>query len=359
VKYKNILLMLGLLMIIIVSLVLIKKQQDLRRGAAGLRTALLILSPESVGVSINDKFDVNISVSIEATMSAAKLNICYPTNVDLESQNTELADFNLYVNAVGESGGEKCVEVVLTGVTSDDKLPSKFFKLLHLGFVAKSEGRGAVRVEASKSQMVGIGGEIAFDSGINEVIVSVGEIPTLTPTPFMKYWKCDPVTMVCEEISPDECELIGEDCWADENCPIGYSCTKITVTPTPVMKYWICDEEIKICEEVSETVCNLDSNCKISVDCPEGYTCAGVTITLTPIPKACQDCKSINPKYLGNGRQGGDYNCDRVVNGTDFVIWRREALDKIMKGDCWQADGTGDNKVSLQDYSLWREWYLR
>jgi hypothetical protein len=48
-----------------------------------------------------------------------------------------------------------------------------------------------------------------------------------------------------------------------------------------------------------------------------------------------------------------------VVNGTDFVIWRREALDKIMKGDCWQADGTGDNKVSLQDYSLWREWYLR
>ena len=117
--------MLGLLVVIGLSLWLVKRQQDLRRGAAGLKTALLILSPESVGATINDNFDINFSVSTEATMSAAKLNICYPTNVDLESQNTELADFNLYVNAVGESGEEKCVEIVLTGITRY-KLPSKF-----------------------------------------------------------------------------------------------------------------------------------------------------------------------------------------------------------------------------------------
>ncbi len=361
----------------VVSLVLIKRQQDLRRGAAGLKTALLILSPESVGATIGDNFDINFSVSTESTMSAAKLNICYPTNIDLESQNTELADFNLYVNAVGESGGEKCVEVVLTGIASDDKLPSKFIKLLKLNFVARQSGRGTVKVDVTKSQMVGVGGEIAIDSGVNEVVVSVndengqgggGETPTLEPTPFMKYWKCDPVTMVCEEINPDECLLIGEECLVNENCPTDYTCLEMTITPTspivtttPIveMKYWICDEATKICEEVSETVCNLDSNCKISIDCPDGYTCSVITITKTPVPVGCQDCKSLDPEYSGNGRKGGDYNCDAVVNGTDFVIWRREALDKIMRYDCWQADGNDDDKVSLIDYSLWREWYLK
>lgn len=367
VKFKNILLMLGLLVVIGLSLWLVKRQQDLRRGAAGLKTALLILSPESVGATINDNFDINFSVSTEATMSAVKLNVCYPNIVDLEQQTTELEFFDLYVNAVGESGGEKCVEIVLTGITSDDKLPSKFFKLLKLNFVAKQTGRGVVKIDTAKSQMVGVGGEIAFDSGINEVVVSVNDENGQGGGGGMKYWKCDPVTKICEEIGSDECELIGEDCWADENCPTDYTCVETTITPTlpiittPIveMRYWLCDEVTKICEEVSETVCNLDTNCVRSIDCPEGYTCSVITVTQTPAPVACQDCKIINPEYLRNGRRGGDYNCDGVVNGSDFVVWRREALDKIMKGGCWQADGSGDDRVSLQDYSLWREWYLK
>lgn len=361
--------MLGLLVVIGLSLWLVKRQQDLRRGAAGLKNALLILSPESVGATIGDNFDINFSVSTEATMSAVKLNVCYPNIVDLEQQTTELEFFDLYVNAVGESGGEKCVEIVLTGITSDDKLPSKFFKLLKLNFVAKQTGRGVVKIDTAKSQMVGVGGEIAFDSGINEVVVSVNDENGQGGGGGMKYWKCDPVTKICEEIGQDECEQLDENCLVNENCPIDYSCVGTTITPTlspETMKYWLCDETNKTCEEISETTCNLlGSDCKKSADCPEGYVCSEITITPietiitgTPITIACQDCKTLNSDYVGNGRHGGDYNCDGTVNGSDFIVWRREALDKIMKYNCWQADGSGDDKVSLQDYSLWRERYL-
>lgn len=69
-------------------------------------------------------------------------------------------------------------------------------------------------------------------------------------------------------------------------------------------------------------------------------------------------CKKTDANYVGMDKWGADYNCDGDVTGGDFIIWRREFLDKIV-GDSLQSDGNCDNKVSLADYSKWREEYLK
>lgn len=57
-------------------------------------------------------------------------------------------------------------------------------------------------------------------------------------------------------------------------------------------------------------------------------------------------------------KQGGDYNGDYTVNGSDYIVWRREFVDKIVEGGP-KSDGGCDGKVSMADYSLWREMYLK
>lgn len=58
------------------------------------------------------------------------------------------------------------------------------------------------------------------------------------------------------------------------------------------------------------------------------------------------------------GKNQGDYNCDNLITGGDYIVWRREFLDKKI-GEKFESDGDGDGRSSLSDYSLWREEYLK
>ena len=67
----------------------------------------------------------------------------------------------------------------------------------------------------------------------------------------------------------------------------------------------------------------------------------------------------IKPMYIGKG--GGDANCDGLVNGVDYSIWRKEYID-ICKTlpvirNTWEADFNCDGTVGAYDYSLWRRGY--
>lgn len=75
-------------------------------------------------------------------------------------------------------------------------------------------------------------------------------------------------------------------------------------------------------------------------------------------PECLVSCKKTDDNYIGMDKWGADYNCDGDVTGGDFIVWRKEFLDKIV-GDFLQSDGNCDNKVSLADYSKWREEYLK
>jgi hypothetical protein len=71
--------------------------------------------------------------------------------------------------------------------------------------------------------------------------------------------------------------------------------------------------------------------------------------TLTPIPTeiTCPACKS-----------KGDYNCDGKVNGLDYSWWKQEFIDKVQHGGKWEAS-SDCTVVSLDDYSVWRDNYLK
>jgi glycogen synthase len=66
------------------------------------------------------------------------------------------------------------------------------------------------------------------------------------------------------------------------------------------------------------------------------------------------------------GKENGDSNCDGIVNGADYSVWRREYIDISQRGDLvrnnWESDFTGpngkcDGVVNGYDYSLWRRQY--
>jgi thermitase len=73
------------------------------------------------------------------------------------------------------------------------------------------------------------------------------------------------------------------------------------------------------------------------------------TLTLTPTPTVpvCPVCKS-----------KGDYNCDGNVNGLDYSWWKQEFVDKILHDGKWEAS-SDCTVVSLDDYSVWRDNYLK
>lgn len=50
----------------------------------------------------------------------------------------------------------------------------------------------------------------------------------------------------------------------------------------------------------------------------------------------------------------GDYNSDELVDGADYVIWRR-SLGQVGIG--LEADGNHDNVITDEDYDIWRSYY--
>lgn len=80
---------------------------------------------------------------------------------------------------------------------------------------------------------------------------------------------------------------------------------------------------------------------------------------LDQIPeKNCRRCELDVSGYTGPNRLGADYDCDKVVNGADYVVWRSEFIDKMIKGIVY-SDGNCDGKSSVSDYSQWRELYMK
>ncbi len=54
-------------------------------------------------------------------------------------------------------------------------------------------------------------------------------------------------------------------------------------------------------------------------------------------------------------KEGGDANCDSIINLTDFEIWRKEYMREISSHD---SDFNRDNLVTLIDFEMWRKSFL-
>lgn len=402
VRYKKIIFIPVILGVMILSLVLVKQNQETRRGAAGTAKAVLIMSPEKVGVSIDDKFEVNVVVSVEATMSATKLLVCHSPNVELEKQETELISFNVYSNQVSDQNSEKCSEIVMTGMTTSDKLPSQYFKLIKMGFVAKSVGTGVIKIIGENSNMVGVGGEIAIDTDINSVAVDVysptptctqplpssGEQPTgeVTKMPIEQYWRCNKEAKVCYRVEKPECD-VNVDCIVSDGCPVGYSCEamlpqecfdnkgKMFVSgqifckdDSILAKCGLNYHEYITIEDcsTSDKVCS-DSACRSKNEVTIIPTC-GVTVTSTPvIDREWWTCDENNKCIVGT------YICNSEKALAGKCFYGTDCPVGFCDGSCAKCEDevtgyTGPNKrngdfncdgrVDGADYVLWRNEFI-
>lgn len=133
---------------------------------------------------------------------------------------------------------------------------------------------------------------------------------------------------------------------------------------------FVCENtRYKCYENVSGDFFWEDSDAKNLANCQGEYnsctwTTITPTITLTPTPTStptpgfnCGLCSFQKSGYYGPEKTGGDYNCDGIVNMGDYVVWRREYIDKII-GNILKSDGDCDGRVTTADYSKWREKYL-
>ena len=82
----------------------------------------------------------------------------------------------------------------------------------------------------------------------------------------------------------------------------------------------------------------------------------------------CSVCSEEKNGYVGPDKSGGDYNCDGVLTTGDYIVWRGEYLDYVLKRinkNRYVANGNCKNNPDLyyltgtRDYSLWRENYLK
>lgn len=154
-----------------------------------------------------------------------------------------------------------------------------------------------------------------------------------------------------------------------------------TATPTkvPVYPYYYCVNKLYGCRDeyfANKAACDAkypNSGCGLAYDACN-KACKGVsptptptptltptpTQTPTPIPK-CKKCvEEIGSSYSGGDRAGGDFNCDGLISGLDYNIWREEFIKEYKKfSNYWRADGGCNGQVLLSDYSRWSSSYLK
>lgn len=123
-----------------------------------------------------------------------------------------------------------------------------------------------------------------------------------------------------------------------------------TLTPTNTPPVTSC----RICPSVFNCYVSTAGEHRWFVD---GYVQGGFVRETVANSVACGGV--VKPSYVG--KTGGDANCDGLVDGADYSVWRREYLD-ICKTEpivsaTWEADLNCDTKVDGYDYSLWRRGY--
>jgi hypothetical protein len=84
--------------------------------------------------------------------------------------------------------------------------------------------------------------------------------------------------------------------------------------------------------------------------------------------QSCSVCAEEKTGYQGPDKKGGDYNCDGSLTTGDYIVWRGEYLDYVIKNiskNRYLANGNCAVNPDLyyltgtRDYSLWREMYLK
>ena len=86
-----------------------------------------------------------------------------------------------------------------------------------------------------------------------------------------------------------------------------------------------------------------------------GYQMSGFDLS---VPAYCAGI----PVPTWKGKAKGDANCDGVIDGADYSIWRKEYKDvsngQPVSSTTWESDFSCDRVVDGNDFSIWRRSYI-
>jgi hypothetical protein len=136
----------------------------------------------------------------------------------------------------------------------------------------------------------------------------------------------------------------GDPCCPGMKCDINMNCDKTTV------KCVKCGGDYQPC------CLSTDRNtCRPGLECDRGVCKKKVE----DVGNGCFLLKG--SVYIGPNTNGGDYNCDGVVDIADYSVWRKEFVDrqKWVEGSNWWADVDGIGNVKTTGYSTWRNVFFK
>jgi hypothetical protein len=128
-------------------------------------------------------------------------------------------------------------------------------------------------------------------------------------------------------------------------CPAGAMCTKmLRYECVPILN---CSK-----------ICGGGTQCyqPPMPQCPTGRMCAQVM----PAPI----CVTPTPALNCTLRKQGDANCDKIIDKYDFDVFKSQLLTSIKNllidpNPILSADFNNDGKITLVDYEIWRNSFLK
>jgi hypothetical protein len=398
-KNKSLILIFVLLGMVMLTVFLTKQRQEVRRGATGFAMATVLLNPESVEVKKGDKFDVDLMVNTEATLSASSLFFCFDEDkLALDSEDDLLPwssesgyKFSIILNNdIEDNDNLKCFKVDLIGNTNEGNLPSGFFRFLRIKMRAIAEGEAIFKLLMDDSILIGINKEsnnkivdmVSEDNIVNVKIASQEDSLLL-----MSYDVSSKTLKADEEMSLSFfADTVGEKILGDFNFEI---CVHNSMDFVKKIDR-DCDYVVE-----KDSLYHRDLNCfKISGNCKNKsgklkiadlYFKPNVSKTDAPFiindetwvfdgfsPQWVSGYDNVFSVVVGGGlnykrcnvcekKSLGDANCDGKITMVDFEIWRNEYFDIKDDNYDWKANFSCTDelkKPSMVDFNIWRKSYF-
>lgn len=298
-KKKTIPLIILLMVTLFGGLILVKQNQDLRKGASFANTKLMLLPSSRIDKVVGEVVPVKIHFLTEsgAKVDGVQTEVCWGSHLKLDESGIVVNIQNGFDSNPIVVFKDNCVTLVATSKLAADKLKTAG-EVFALNFEAMSEGEGPISIKKEVSMVTGDNSASPTDK---EIAVTAVENTTYKIT----------------GSSNDTCET-------DADCPAGYECYQPPMPTCPPGGNCLHVMPPKYCRPIVSQNCTRCSTvfkymrvswnaADCSIDPNSNSSAAEIEVTRT---------------YDARCTTGNDpLQCSRCskVNDKEYVWWLREA----------------------------------
>jgi len=287
------------------GLMLVKQNQDTRKGASFANTKLILFPSSRIDKKIGEIVPVKVHFLTEsgAKVDGVQTRVCWGNHLKLDESGIVVNTQNGFDSNPIVAIKDNCVILVATSKLAADKLKSTG-EVFALNFEAISEGEGPVTILKESSMVTGDNSASAIDK---EIAVTGVENTT---------YKISDSSEVCE---------------TNADCPSGYECYQPPTPTCPPGDNCLDVLPRKYCRPIQTQNCNRCS----TVFKYMRVSWKAVDCSIDPISSSSSAEVEVTRTYDESCTTGNNpLECSRCskVNNKEYVWWLREA-DKTCDDD--------------------------